>query len=279
MDSYLDPRFGSSAAPYDQLDTSYDSPENTRFYEAAADHLSHLLPMETLLQTLGTGQTRASALDLACGTGISLQSFVKRAPEFSWQGVDASARMLERARLRPSLAAIPLKQGWAESLPFADQSLDLIASSFSFHWFGEGAWTEIRRVLKPGGWLVASTPLRGLRPDHPGNELLFRNFLRTFRESRRAMAEVAPLNANALGLTEAQVREHLGDWSQLSFRSLELEEEFKDLDQMERTLLSRGSLRAVLGGAQVSLSLSRSEATPGVLPFLWRLGLFRAQRP
>ncbi|WP_435889727.1 class I SAM-dependent methyltransferase [Escherichia coli] len=54
--------------------------------------------------------------------------------------------------LRPSQSAY--RQGYAESLPFADNAFDIVISRYSaHHWHDVGAaLREVNRILKPGGW-------------------------------------------------------------------------------------------------------------------------------
>ena len=75
-----------------------------------------------------------------------------RWPEAQLFGVDPAEQMLsEASRLNPN---ITFKLASAESLPFADQSADLVLTSLSFHhWANQTkGLQEIARVLRPGGW-------------------------------------------------------------------------------------------------------------------------------
>jgi len=66
--------------------------------------------------------------------------------------VEASSEMVSDARrLNPKAA---FKQAPGESLPFPDQTADLVFSSLSFHhWIDhQRGIQEIARVLRPGGW-------------------------------------------------------------------------------------------------------------------------------
>jgi SAM-dependent methyltransferase len=66
-------------------------------------------------------------------------------------GVDPAEQMvLEAVRLNPQAT---FKVGFAESLPFPDESADIIVSSLSFHHWEDHqkGIHEIARVLRPGG--------------------------------------------------------------------------------------------------------------------------------
>jgi ubiquinone/menaquinone biosynthesis C-methylase UbiE len=91
-------------------------------------------------------------LDIGCGTGRLLRSASARWPGAQFIGVDPAERMiLEARRLNSSLL---FKLASAESLPFPDQTADLILSSLSFHHWADHqkGVQEIARVLRPGGW-------------------------------------------------------------------------------------------------------------------------------
>ncbi len=256
MDRKLTP-----GSPYDELAQAYDSPVNQAFYGAIADCLGAWVP------EAGSHPERPRALDLACGTGTSLEALSARFPGYAWEGVDASARMIERARARPALESLALQVARAEALPHPDQSLELISSSFALHWFGPAAWSEVWRVLKPGGWFVGSVPLRGRRPAHPGNEALFRALLARRRQAR---------SGAGAGLSEGQLRERLEGWSEVSFQALELEESFPGLAEMNRILTTRGSVQAIFGLPALP---PETRAPEGELTFVWKIGFFRAQKP
>ncbi len=98
-------------------------------------------------------------LDLGCGTGIGLLVLRELYPQLGQSvGLDLSAQMLETAQaetVQSANAANPISwlQGNAQTLPFAENSFDLLISHNAFHWFPDRglALQEIRRVLKPTG--------------------------------------------------------------------------------------------------------------------------------
>lgn len=96
-------------------------------------------------------------LDLGCGAGhVSFQVAELAAEVVAY---DLSPRMLavvEKAAGERGFDNVRTVQGVVESLPFADDSFDLVASRFSaHHWRDLGlALREARRVLKPGGLAV-----------------------------------------------------------------------------------------------------------------------------
>jgi len=71
-------------------------------------------------------------------------------------GVDMTEDMLDRARRAADglgLDNVEFRQGLAEELPVPDQSVDLVISNGVLNLVPDklGAYTEIRRILKPGG--------------------------------------------------------------------------------------------------------------------------------
>ena len=91
-------------------------------------------------------------LDVACGTGILAREVASRVGSTgSVAGVDANPGMLAVAEgLAP---AVEWRQGMAESLPYPDQSFDVVASQFGLMFFPDRreALSEMQRVMIPGG--------------------------------------------------------------------------------------------------------------------------------
>jgi ubiquinone/menaquinone biosynthesis C-methylase UbiE len=94
-------------------------------------------------------------LDVGCGTGALLAQLAVAYPHARLAGVDASNEMLTIARQQVP-TTIELKQGWAEELPFADKTFDLVLSCNTFHYIRqpEAALQEMVRVLRPDGLLI-----------------------------------------------------------------------------------------------------------------------------
>jgi demethylmenaquinone methyltransferase / 2-methoxy-6-polyprenyl-1,4-benzoquinol methylase len=68
-------------------------------------------------------------------------------------GVDLSAAMLAVARTK---LRIPLIQGTAEQLPFADDSVDFLTMGYALRHVADlvGTFREFHRVLRPGGTVL-----------------------------------------------------------------------------------------------------------------------------
>jgi len=106
-----------------------------------------------VLPRLVTPETRI--LDLGSGTGINLNRLRRLGLPFaSYTGLDLSLAMLTRARAKlDDSTAATLLQGDIWHLPFADQSFDLILSTWALShlWPAHKVFDEVGRVLDPKG--------------------------------------------------------------------------------------------------------------------------------
>lgn len=109
----------------------------------------------------------AQLLDMGCGAGHA--SFIAASQVKDVVAYDLSEQMLsvvsEAAKTR-NISNIKTQQGYAEALPFTDESFDVVISRYSaHHWHDVGkALREVRRVLKPGGVVVF---MDVMSPGHP----------------------------------------------------------------------------------------------------------------
>ena len=118
-------------------------------------------------------------LDVGCGTGtLAIAAKRRVGPGGTVYGIDASPEMLARAekKARKAGAEIVFKRGLAEAIPFPDAHFDVVLSTVMLHHLPSKVRsqcaTEIRRVLKPGG--------RVLAVDFEGMSDQRRNFLSHF---------------------------------------------------------------------------------------------------
>jgi SAM-dependent methyltransferase len=126
--------------------------------------LAHADTYQALVQRLQDGDTPAGpVLDLACGDGHLLD--LLRAAGHTVHGVDASSGELAAARTRLG-PAVPLHQARAQALPLADGSLAAVTCHMALMLMDDPATVlaELRRVLQPGGRLLAVVP----QPRAPG---------------------------------------------------------------------------------------------------------------
>lgn len=101
-----------------------------------------------------------SVLDLGCGTGtLALGAAALVGEQGRVIGIDASEQMLNRARRKQAGARVQFLRGTVEALPFASGTCDVVFSTLMLHHLPssarEACLQEARRVLRPGGRLVA----------------------------------------------------------------------------------------------------------------------------
>jgi SAM-dependent methyltransferase len=131
--------FGQIADEYDRWRPSYP--------EAAVEWLAPAAP--------------ARVADVGAGTGKMTSLLVARG--LVVEAVEPDSRMLAvLARKNPEARH---HHSVSSAIPVADASLDAVLVADAWHWFDpEATILELRRVLKPGGWLglvwnVASAPV------------------------------------------------------------------------------------------------------------------------
>ena len=141
--------------------TTHDIPSRRSLERQAA----WLAPTRARLLRRANIARRASVLDIACADGTVVEELVRRS--------GGTVTALDRSR--DALTASPEKfhgatvvRGDAERLPFADGTFDLVFCQFALMWLDiAAAAREIRRVLTPGGALVAIEPDYGGMIEHP----------------------------------------------------------------------------------------------------------------
>jgi demethylmenaquinone methyltransferase / 2-methoxy-6-polyprenyl-1,4-benzoquinol methylase len=93
-------------------------------------------------------------LDIATGTGVVAREAAAVTKDVrAITGLDPSYGMLAAGRLKAKFSNVQAK---SESLPFRDQSFDLITIGFAMRHFADlkHVFTECARVLRPGGKLL-----------------------------------------------------------------------------------------------------------------------------
>jgi ubiquinone/menaquinone biosynthesis C-methylase UbiE len=109
-------------------------------------------------------------LDAACGEGYGAQLLSARACEVT--GIDISGEAVAHAKARYVRENLQFLQADCCSTPFDDGSFDCVVSFETLEHLHnqEALLAEFRRVLKPGGFLVISTPDKAVYSDKLGNK-------------------------------------------------------------------------------------------------------------
>ncbi|MBK6972245.1 MAG: class I SAM-dependent methyltransferase [Sterolibacteriaceae bacterium] len=179
----------SVRAPHPVLDTYYDSEKSKRdfvreiFDQTAADYdrVDSLLAFGSGSRYRRQALLRAGlapgmkVLDVAVGTGLLSRQIVRVIGNSEDVfGIDPSAGMLASST---SALAISFLRGRAEALPFAAASFDFLSLGFALRHVDDmaGVFREFRRVLKPGGRVLA---LEITRPEGRLTNALLRFYMR-----------------------------------------------------------------------------------------------------
>ncbi len=161
--------------------------------QQAADPLMRQIALRTLaLLGLRPGM---QVLEVGCGTGVFLPLLADAvAPAGSVVGIDHSTPFLKEAEHRVAnsrfASRVRLQQADAYHLPFVDASFDAAHCEHVLEHLEDpnAVLREMRRVVKPGGWIVAGEPhLLGNDVDHPdpeGVHLVLAHGVRRFRSPR-----------------------------------------------------------------------------------------------
>jgi ubiquinone/menaquinone biosynthesis C-methylase UbiE len=194
----------------------------------------------------------AAVLELGCGNGDFARKLLQRAPVAS-----VTALEVDRIQHRRNLEARPdprlsFHYGGAEDIPWPGGSFDAVVMMKSLHHVPvesmDRAMREIRRVLKPGGWLYVSEPV------YAGD---FNEIVKLFHDEggvRAAAYHALKRASQAKILTEAVEKEFMAP---LAFR------DFADFE--ERVVRATHSDHALSGEvmAQVRSRFERHVAPDG----------------
>jgi len=161
------------AAAYDKMTARYDSymlSSTVRMkivsrivWGAASDH-------DQIEEVLGFLPDRFDGvlLDVPVGTGVFTASVYRRYPSATIIGVDISMGMLRKAQARfrdQGVNNVHLIKADAACLPIRDATTDMVLSMNGWHAFADkqGTIAQMRRVLRPGGKLIACGYIQGAR--------------------------------------------------------------------------------------------------------------------
>jgi malonyl-CoA O-methyltransferase len=141
---------GAVARAFDRASAGYD----------AAAALQERVRIELLGRLDDLRVSPRTVLDLGAGTGHATRALKRRFPQSLTVAVDIAPGMLLRARAQSRwFRRFERVRADAYSLPFRDQTFDLVFSSLMLQWCDDldAVFSEIGRVLTPGGLLLFST--------------------------------------------------------------------------------------------------------------------------
>lgn len=205
-----------------------------RLAEVEASHWWSLGMWRLASSWLGTaldGRTNLRALDVGCGTGLTVARLAARPEIAQVVGLDPSPVALALARSR----GVALVRGEARDLPFPSGSFDVVTSFDVWQHLGPGgdrlASREVARVLRPGGVALIRANGRGWGHDQArdGDGLPYR------------LADLAGL------LTSAGLRVWRGSYANV----------LGSLAQEVRGRLARGAFRPHPSGGGLQIRLPR----------------------
>jgi SAM-dependent methyltransferase len=166
-----------------------------RWWEAMASHwddriepdrAEHLAPLISAAEALPAAPRQV--LEIGTGTGSGAIALARLLPQAEVRGLDISSAMVRAAAAKAGrglAGRVRFDVGDAGSLPYGDETFDLVAQLNVPVYFG-----EIRRVLAPGGWVIVGSSLGAVTPYHTPDWILRRRFerlgLRTLQTGRAA---------------------------------------------------------------------------------------------
>jgi ubiquinone/menaquinone biosynthesis C-methylase UbiE len=101
-----------------------------------------------------------SVVDIACGEGYGSSILSTRATRV--RGIDISSESIEFARSKYQNKNLTFLQGSCEAIPIESESIDVVVSleTIEHHDKHDEMLLEIKRILKPNGILIVSSPNR-----------------------------------------------------------------------------------------------------------------------
>jgi len=137
-----------------------DSPEVAAAFEKMTNFLPFKLLRRKVLSQLNLYNPIGTLVDIGCGSGNLIVEIAKTYQDLNLIGVDISDEILDLAKKRAFEnylnERIDFRLGNVEHLPFLDNSIDFLLSTFSLHHWQDPlrAFNEFFRVLRDEGTLL-----------------------------------------------------------------------------------------------------------------------------
>lgn len=161
------------------------------------DPVTSLAPLAAAVLHVSPAPERI--LDVGTGTGDGALFLAREFPHASVRGIDVSESMIKEAQRKVGLdpeGRVAFRVADAADLPFDDASFDLVTLVNMPPFF-----SEIARVLRPGGFVIATASRGSETPFYTAPEALERGF------ARRG---IEPLHAGTAGVGTYWVGERRG---------------------------------------------------------------------
>lgn len=142
-------------------------------------------PITKLVQATRGGAEKVKLLDIGCGTGRTLHQIARTHPKMRLHGADLSPAYIKLARKRLlDLEEVSLAVENGEALPWADETFDVVTSTYMFHELPRNARRnvvrEMFRVVRPGGLVVIEDSAQ--LSESPQLDGVLQNFPQEFHE-------------------------------------------------------------------------------------------------
>lgn len=119
--------------------------------------------MEPLIGKWCAVKEGSHVLDVGCGTGYFTRLLKRTVPGARLTGLDAEEEFVLRAREEAGKAGLDIEflAGYAETLPFEENSFDVVVSHTFLTIASDPArvFDEMKRVVRPGGRIASVTPM------------------------------------------------------------------------------------------------------------------------
>jgi ubiquinone/menaquinone biosynthesis C-methylase UbiE len=142
-------------------------------------------PITQLVRETEGGAAKMKLLDIGCGTGRTLHQIAITHPQMRLHGCDMSPNYIKLARKRlKDVFELTLAVENGEALPWADNTFDVVTSTYMFHELPRNArrnvMREMLRVVRPGGLCVIEDSAQA--SESPDLEDVLANFPEEFHE-------------------------------------------------------------------------------------------------
>ncbi|HET9473161.1 MAG TPA: malonyl-ACP O-methyltransferase BioC [Steroidobacteraceae bacterium] len=213
--------------------------------------------------------TPRSILDLGAGTGHGARALKRRFSSAQVVAVDIAPGMLERARRQSSwLRRFGRVRADAYALPFRDGAFELVFSSLMLQWCDDldAVFSEIARVLAPGGLLLFST-------FGPGTLAELRAAWATTDDASNHVNHFFDAHALGSALMQAQLSEPVLDVDRIVEHYPDALSLMRELKAIGAHNVTQGRARGLTGRRRLSAMVSAYETLrrDGKLPATWEV--------